>query len=246
LSKAFLRFQPPTIKRETPQAVHQYLERSERNDFVMAEVSRLQTNVAEFEKRSVEDQVEIQVLNRLKEVQERAYQEGHAVGQEDGRRHAMEQYSAELAEKLKALDDMMSALSSLKKDILQANENHFLQFSIHLAEKLAHQQLQMSSEGLLELIRRTVAMAQGDERIQLRVSPEEFEFVEMIKAKQGNSTGLDSLRNVVVESDSTITRGGCVVQTNYSEVDARIEERIRMMWELLGEQIVRVPEKFVA
>lgn len=226
--------------------VHQYIEQSASVDFQMADVMRIKTRVAEIEQKSVNEQVETQVIDRLQEVQERAYQEGMAVGREDGRQQALEEHSQLLREKLDQLDALFQALTSLKAEILQANEMHFIKFSVHLAERLAGQHIKVNPEALLNLIRKTVEMAQGEENIRIRVSPEQKEFIEKMRSELKPSQANEVIRNASLEGDPSISPGGVVVQTNYSEIDARTEERVAVLWEVISEQLIAGQDDFAA
>jgi flagellar assembly protein FliH len=246
LSSQFLRYNPPVLRTDTPEVVHRYLDKPIGDDFRMAEAMRIKTRIAEIEQKSLTDQVEIQVLERLKEVQERAYQEGFAVGQEDGRSQALEAHTQLLTEKLEELDKLFAGLASLKTDIFQANEMHFIKFSLHLAERIAGEHIKVHPESILNLIRRTVEMGQGEEDIRIRVAPEQLEFIEGLRSQLSTSQTNAIVRKAQLEADSSVTAGGCIVQTNYSEVDARIEERIAVLWEVVSEQLIQVEDEFAA
>jgi flagellar assembly protein FliH len=245
LSSQFLRFKPPRIQAETPEVVQDFLARSTeaRNDFVMADVIRVKTKVADFEKRSMNEQIEAQVLERLQEVQEAAYKEGFDVGRSDGRNEAYQEHNADLDAKLELFDTALAGIANIKKELLQANEAHFVKFSLYLAERLAYHEVTTNPEALVQLVTKAIEMAAGEEKVTISLSPEQVEFFETMRKNSSRKLGIDDLKNVIVDADPHITPGGCVVQTNYSEIDARIEERVKMLWELVGEQIFKVRDK---
>lgn len=241
MSSQFLRFKPPRIQAETPEVVQDFLTRSteQRNDFVMADVIRVKTKVADFEKRSMNEQIEAQVLERLKEVQEAAYKEGFDVGRSDGRNEAYQEHNADLDAKLELFDVALGGLMTIKKELLTANEAHFVKFALYLAERLAFHEVKINPEALVQLVTKTIEMAAGEEKVTLTLAPEQVEFFETMKKNSSRKLGIDDLKNVIVDADPSVKPGGCIVQTNYSEIDARIEERVKMLWELVGEQIFK-------
>lgn len=246
MSSNFLRFNPPKIQAETPEVVQDFLARSAEDaagDFVMADVIRVKTKVADFEKRSMNEQIEAQVLERLREVQETAYKEGFEVGRSDGRNEAYQEHGADLDAKLAEFDEALASIARIKQELLQANEAHFVKFALYLAERLAYHVVTTDQEALGNLVTKTIEMAAGDEKVTISLAPPQVEFFETMRKNSSRKLGIDDLKHVIVDADPSITPGGCIVQTNYSEVDARIEERVKMLWELVGEQIFKVRDR---
>lgn len=245
LSDQFLRFTPPKIHVDTPEIIHEFMERAGTDDFHMADVIRVKTKVAEFEKRSLDEKIEEQILHRMKELQENAYKEGFAVGKEDGQKEAFEAYSKDLVTKLKAMDASLESMARIKSEMLQASEAHFVKFAIYLAERLAYHTIATKPEALMQLIQKAIEMAQGEEKLVIRLAPEQVEFLDGLR-KSSHNQGLEALKKAHLEPDPEIKLGGCVISSNYSEIDARIEERVKMLWELLGDQIIKTDDTMTA
>ncbi|MNT47004.1 flagellar assembly protein H [compost metagenome] len=75
----------------------------------------------------------------------------------------------------------------------------------------------------------------------MRVSQAQFEFLEELKKETGRE--LEFVKKIAFEPSSEITEGGCIVETNYGEVDARTEQRIEQLWTALSENMPKVKNK---
>jgi flagellar assembly protein FliH len=45
------------------------------------------------------------------------------------------------------------------------------------------------------------------------------------------------------EPNEEVVDGGCIVETNYGEVDARIEQRVAQLWSVVSEIIPKVKDR---
>ena len=87
-------------------------------------------------------------------------------------------------------------------------------------------------------------MSQGVEEVVVQVSPSQLEFLEQLRQQRGRE--FDFMKRVKLEPVEGIQEGGCVIITNYGEVDARLEERLDKMWKELLENLPKVQDRFSA
>ena len=146
-STRVLEFVPPKFELGAPEQAISYLEKKKVSDssFRMSDVIRVQTGVNKIEASNVEEEVESKVLERLKEVQEGAYQEAHQLGMNDGRRQAFQDLSEEIKARLQGVDEMMASVANLKKELFHQNESHLVQLAFHMANML---QLRLTQQSL--------------------------------------------------------------------------------------------------
>lgn len=208
-------------------------EPSFRIDRIVAE----QTGVAELEKISIEEKVEREALARLKDLQEQAYQQAYQLGLDEGRQKAFEHRGAEIEEKLAHFKKILEWLSHLKKDLVTFNETHIMRLVFYLAKRLALSEISIKPEIVLTVAKQAIESAQTEESIAVRVSPGDFEFIEGAREKLGKE--FEVLKKVRFEINEQMSNGGCVVETNYGDVDATIEQRLEKLWAALSEKLPR-------
>lgn len=238
-------FVPHAIELKTSKEALAYLTRKKAgSEFRMSDASRTQTGVDEIEKATEEKRLEALVLEKLKEIEEPAYKAAYELGLDEGRAEALRKASAELEDKLEQVSVMLQSLENLKSELVAQNETHLVQLLLHLSSKIAMDHLETNRESIINVIKSAVQLAQDEERILLRLNPEQIEFIESLK-KHSNRE-FDFLKKLTLEADPQVSVGGCIIETNYGQVDARTEERIGKLWETVSESLKRVVNKIGA
>lgn len=237
-----LEFVPTKFDLGTPEQAKNYLDAKKNgSDFRMSEVVRVHTGVSDIEKATEQEKIEGKALEKLKEIQEAAYREAYNLGLEDGRKKAFQEFSSQIEENLQGLSGMMATMGNLKEHMLAFNEAHLVKLMFHMASRLTHQTLEENNPAVVDVIRNCVTLAQDEENIVVKVAPQQIEFLEGLKSETGHH--IEFLKNVKLEPDADVKPGGCIIETNYGEVDARIEQRINELWEGLVDHIPKVKQK---
>lgn len=240
--KKVLEFVPVRFDLGTPEQALNYLaEKSKGSDFRMNNAIRVQTGVDHVEEVNEEERVEVAALEKLKEIQEGAYKEAYRLGLEEGRKSAFERVSAEISERLESFDVLISNIKDLKTHMASFNEAHLIQLAFQMAARLAKSNLAGNNEAMIEILRDAVGLAQDEENVTVHVSRSQFDFMEQLKNETGRE--FEFIKKIRFEHSDEVSDGGCIVETNYGEVDARIEQRIDQLWKVLSENIPKVKDK---
>ena len=194
-----------------------------------------QTGVAELERISLEEKVEREALVRLKEFQEQAFQQAYQLGLDEGRERAFIDRSAELSDKLQHLQELLETIEKLKVDLIACNETQIVRMVFYMAKRLVYQEISAKPEIVLETVRQALLSAQSDENVNIRISPSDYEFIESTREKLGKE--FDGVKRAKLESSAEIENGGCVVETNYGDVNATLEQRLQRMWASISEKL---------
>ena len=80
--------------------------------------------------------------------------------------------------------------------------------------------------------------AQSDEKVTVRVSIADLKFIESVRDRLGKE--FEVLKRVQLESSDEISNGGCVVETNYGDVNATLEQRFQSMWNSISEKLPKI------
>jgi flagellar assembly protein FliH len=240
-----LEFVPQKFELGTPNEAHEYLKSKKHgSDFQMSDVIRAQTGVDKIERVSEEEKIENRVLEKLKEIQEQAYKEAYQLGLDEGRIKAFEEFSAHIEENLKNFGALIKNIETLKIQMLNFNESHLVKLMYHMASRIAHTHLENNNLAIVEIIKTSVSLAQDEEEITVRVSDEQYNFLEQLKLETKRE--YDFLKKIKIEPSNQVSSGGCIVETNYGEVDARVEQRTRQLWEGLSDNLIKVKNKLVS
>lgn len=240
--KTVLDFIPQKFELGTTQQAIGYLREKEKgSDFRMNDTIRVQTGVDKIEEKSEKEKIENLALEKLKEVQETAYSEGYNYGLLEGKQKAYADHARVLKEKVAEFETMMAHFSEMKTEIFNFNESHLIQLLFHMASKIAQHELEHNRDTILDVLKNAVSTAQDEENIVVQVSASQFEFLEELKKHAGRE--FEFLKKIKFEPNQEITAGGCIVETNYGEVDSRTEQRVQSLWENLKENLPRVKSR---
>ena len=78
-------------------------------------------------------------------------------------------------------------------------------------------------------------MAQSEEEVTIRLSPEDHKFIDENRMDVFKELHLEE--SAKIEEDPDVARGGAVVETNYGVIDATIEQRLEKLKSLLEGQM---------
>lgn len=216
----------------------QYQSKQEQPSFHIDRLVANQTGIDELERLSIEEKVEKEALARLKNLEEEAYHEAYQLGLQEGTEKAFLEQSEIISEKLGHLDRILSKIQNLKVDLVNFNEAHIMRLIFYMAKRLMLDEVAANPESVLTVVQQAIANAQSEEDVVIRVSPMDFSFIETIKEKMGKE--YDAIRKAKIESSDDITNGGCVIATNFGDVDAQVEKRLEQLWEAISEKVPKL------
>ncbi len=226
----------------TPNAQSFHSLQTEQNgsSFKIDQIVARHTGVEELERLSLEKKVETEALSKLKEVQESAYQQAYELGLQEGRAQAYEEHNAVLTERLNSFETVLTKIENLKTELVTANETHIVKLVYHLASRLAMAEISSRQELIGGVIRTAIGDVQSEERMTLKLSPSDLGFAEAMKDKAHGE--LSSFKNMRIEASDEISPGGCIIETNYGEVDATVEKRVQKLWDALADKLPKVKD----
>ncbi|MFH1131768.1 MAG: FliH/SctL family protein [Pseudomonadota bacterium] len=142
---------------------------------------------------------------------------------EQSRTHAIslqEQIAKEATER--ATKTLVAAKKQVRQ-LLQRTEDEFIFLSVRIAEKILGRQLELKPGIVNEVVAQCLKMAQTSHQILIRVNPDDLPLVEKELPKLREYD--DSL--LVLKGDQTISRGGCVLDTEEGQIDGQLESQLK-------------------
>jgi flagellar assembly protein FliH len=238
-----LRFEPQKLTSATPENMSVLVDAQDHNeDFQIADVVRNFTGLAEIEVQRIESEIEKRALEELKSVQEQAYSEAFELGMSEGRRQSYIASSEEIEKKLGDLERLVVSIRDSKIHFLNSNENQLIKMVYFLATKIALFEIsQNTQEAIQAVLKECVSSAHSEEAIKVIVAPDQIDFLETLQKERKRD--LEFLKKVEFSPQEGIVPGGCIITTNYSEVDARLEQRVAKLWEEVRDSIPPLKDK---
>jgi flagellar assembly protein FliH len=242
-SERVMDYAPKPIERDISRAAEEFIETRRRNlsSFQLSDLVANQAGIAEREKSDLDRRAENIALEKVREIQEPAYKQAYDLGLEEGRKNAFEEASKEIQDRVEKLDQMLTAMSKIKTDLLQQNEGQLIKAVYHLASIIARFEINGHDDRILGVLKQAVEHAQSDESVNVKLSKEDFDFLQTIK--DFTKREFEFLKKIKLSPMSEIQPGGCIVETNFGTIDATVEERIQNLWAAIEPKLAKPKEK---
>jgi flagellar assembly protein FliH len=165
--------------------------------------------------------------NEATAIRARALHEAEAVR---ARAHA-EGYEAGRAEAAKQLFD----LSQMRAELARRTEQEALQAVLLVSAQLLGSTLQAEPQRILDVLTPHLARMRHAQRLRLYLHPDDAGWLEHHRvALQARCDQLQLESQLELRSDAKLTRGGCTIEANVGELDARVETRLTLLAKALG------------
>lgn len=210
-------------------------------DFKISELVAKQAGISQLADDAHQDKINAQVLAKLQDVQEKAYQEGFELGLIEGAQKAFDESKANLLEHMSSLEALLKRIEDLKTHLLVDNENALVTLVYQIAKRIAMRDIEENRDAVVAILQHVMQEFQNDERINVRVSNEDLAFLEILQQKTGQR--VESLKRLKLTPDDMIKSGGCLIETEFGNVDATLEERVERAWQALQSRMPHRPRE---
>jgi flagellar assembly protein FliH len=146
-----------------------------------------------------------------------AYEQGFRQGEEAARQALM----AQLSPVLGAFQQALAEIGHLRAVVLRQAEEDIVALAFQLARKITRREVLEHREVLATTLQRALEHVVEQDQIIVRVHPDDWHYATEITEAPGYLQG--DLKTLTIQGDTSIGRGGCVLETSLGIIDARIE-----------------------
>lgn len=173
----------------------------------------------EFDQRRKE--IEAKLLKEAKEralvIEKEAYEKGFAQGERDG----LELAQKRLETAVRPLRDLMISLEEERRKLFKAYEKELVSMVLAIAKRILRKELEGGEEIIGATLREAFDQVVDQGRVVIRLHPLDYHYLsnhpEWLPPK-GEAAG-----RINLVEDASITRGGCLLETSFGEIDATFE-----------------------
>ncbi len=155
----------------------------------------------------------------LSQVEKNAYKEGFQQGEKAGMEIAEKKVEAVMRRYAEAIHQF----GKLKASLYTQVEHEVVKLAVEVAKKIVHREIQADQEIIQTLVKVALSHVAEKSAVTVHLSPIDYNFLLEHRAELSQGDG----RDVVLLADKSIERGGCLIQTECGQVDARIEEEFQ-------------------
>jgi flagellar assembly protein FliH len=169
--------------------------------------------------------------NSFEDLEESAYTEGFIKGEKAG----IESERKRLQTIFDTFDKAIPELGKLKEDLYFNVERGSVELALAIAKKIVSHEVSTNKETLLGVLKGALEKVIDQEKIKIRINKSDLQFINESGYQISGLT--DNIKDVIIEGDDTISRGGCVIETGFGSIDARIESQLQAVEDLLRSEM---------
>jgi flagellar assembly protein FliH len=152
----------------------------------------------------------------LVSLEREAYEKGFAAGEKAGFELGLKK--AEVL--FSGLSGILDELSDFKTSLYGPCEHEMVGLSLAIARKVIQREVE-KKDSVLDCVRVAIKSVVAAGEIVIKVNPRDLEVLNDNKGEFSRFSGA-GVKGLKIEADPEIDKGGCVIETNYGEVDASI------------------------
>lgn len=170
---------------------------------------------------------------------EQGYKEALAVGIKKGKAEADAEYQKMIKAVQLRVGSIIKQIENEKMGIYADAEHGMLELCNAVVRKILATEPLVNKEIILNVLRKALAYVAERQKLVIRVAPGDLETLSANKDFWTPVIG--GLKEVTIETDERIEKGGCIIESNSGIVDARLgvqlgelEETIEKSWQSLN------------
>ena len=181
------------------------------------------------EAKKTAEELEAEIQSKVDKVEKEAFGKGHAEGREEG----FQEGRQEVERLVDTLQKIISAAIDKRNEIIQGSETQVINLVLLISKKV----IKVISENQRNVVINNVVQAlrklksRGDVVIRVNLDDVELtsdhinDFMKMV----------ENVKSVTVLEDSSVDRGGCIIETDFGQIDARISSQLHEIEEKIVE-----------
>jgi len=166
---------------------------------------------------------------KIARLEKEAYEKGFEQGQRDGL--ALEKRKQE--EVRKQIEDMFVSLRDLKPGIYAEAEGDLIKLVMLVARKVIGQEIKTNSAIIGNTIRSAMKFLTDKRKVRIILNPDDTEEVKKILP---DLSAVTKGGNFQLSEDKGVNRGGCVLETGFGKINARIEDQLSSLEDEIEKQ----------
>ncbi len=162
-------------------------------------------------------------------IESEAYEKGFAQGEKDGFEMGAKKFEKILDRIHGTLEDMVG----YGQEFIKKYEKEMLHLICAIAEKVVRGAAKVDNRIVRETILEAFSIGADRSEVTLRVNPEQVEYVKEIRPDFFDR--IRELKSITIETDASISHGGCFMETAFGNVDARLESQLEKIADAVGQ-----------
>ena len=167
---------------------------------------------------------------RLEEAETRSAEERAAVHQEryeEGYQAGLDEREKEATESVSRIEKLHQNLVAERAQVLKEAEEMVIDLAAALVRRIVGFQVEMNPKALVQIVRNALGHLSDYSNLEIKVHPDDLKIVRRFAARWVDKVDQDAV--LKVRASEIVARGGCMIEGLEENVDARLEEQIKVL-----------------
>ena len=179
--------------------------------------------------------VAIDVDAGLQEAAKKAVAEAYEKGFEAGKLEASTTLQSEYDRKVgEVTENFPSVLREFAAEVARFSQDFdraVVTLALAIARRIVAREIAEDEGAVLAKSREAIKKIIGVEKIKIHINPSDEEY--MREHRNDLSAYADSVKEIVIEADGKVERGGCIIESELGNIDARVSTQFELIEEAL-------------
>ncbi len=159
-----------------------------------------------------------------------AFEKGFEAGKNESAKLFQQEYDRKVQETVSGLTSVIREFAEEVRRYEQDFDKAVVTLALAVARRIVAHDIDIEG-AVLTRVRESLKRIIGVEKVKIHVCPADEEYVR--KHKNDLSTYADSVREIAVEPDEKVERGGCIIESELGNIDARLSTQFDLVEEAL-------------
>lgn len=161
----------------------------------------------------------------IDEIKGRAFQKGFSAGEQAG----FEAGTKRVDPLINSFNQGLEQLKNIRREIHQKIEKEVAQLALSIARKIVCHEVKTTQETVVCVAREALSRVENPAKIKVKLNPADLQFIQDTKSQLSHF--LDDVESIRFEAEDSIQSGGCLIETDMGDIDARIEKQFQAIEE---------------
>jgi flagellar assembly protein FliH len=164
------------------------------------------------------------LLEESKVYCQQALQQAEQEGFELGKRKGVDAAEKEYAEHIYQARLLLAQISQAREHVMRAAQPEIARLAMHIAERITATAVSTNPDVIKNQVTEALEKVKDREQITVRVNPQDLEVAR--NRREVFQKMLENCKTFEIAGDSKVDRGGCLIETNLGNVDARVATQL--------------------
>lgn len=164
------------------------------------------------------------IQNESESIKETAYKEGYAKGYDEGFEKSFADGNNDLTKLNEKLKKILAETINKRNEIIDTAEAQLIEVAILIAKRVVKMLTEKDKGIVIRNIQEALRRIKGRTKITIRVNIDDLEI--SARHKDEFYQMLDKIEGVTVLEDPNVDVGGCMIETDFGDIDARINTQL--------------------